>query len=288
MKLFKISSFSSKLAIWLFPIFAFILCGWIFFNSYQKRGPMIQVLFEDASGLQAERTQVRFRGVAIGLVKMITISEDTKFVIAHIRLDSSAVQFATEGSKFWVVSPKVTFQGISGLETLFEGTYISASPGGIDNPQKLDFKASSNTESTDSLENTTVYSLDTPNLESISAGDAVTFRGLQVGSVTKVSLSKSGQLGLAQLNIQNRYVHLVRTNTYFWRKVGISADLGLFGSKIKVNSIDSIMRGGVDFFTPNNAGTIAKAGTRFNLNSTAPVGYEKWSPNLGSNTSLTP
>lgn len=278
---------STKWALWLFPTFALILCGGLFYDSYQKRGPTIEVLFEDASGLQAEKTQVRFRGVAIGLVKSVTISEDTKFVIAHIQLEKEAAQFATDGSKFWVVSPKVTFQGISGLETLFEGTYISAMPGATDNALKTEFKAALNTDSTDPLENTTAYILDTPNVESISSGDSVTFRGLQVGSVNKVSLNKSGQLGLVQINIQNRYVHLVRTNTYFWRKVGIQARLGLFGSEVKINSLDSIMRGGVDFFTPDNAGPIAKAGTRFNLNTSAPVGYEKWSPNLG-NTSLTP
>jgi paraquat-inducible protein B len=114
----------------------------------------------------------------------------------------------------------------------------------------------------------------------VSAGDSITFRGLVVGNVTKVSLSKSAQVAVVQINIQNKYVHLIRTHTVFWRKVGIQANLGLFSSVVKINSLDSIVRGGVEFFSPNSPGEIAKAGARYNLSAAPPKGYEKWSPNL--------
>tara|TARA_B110001454_G_scaffold124375_1_gene116048 strand:+ start:31310 stop:32164 length:855 start_codon:yes stop_codon:yes gene_type:complete len=274
----KIKSFRANWAIWLFPVIAFIICGYLFYDSVKKRGPTIKILFTDASGLQSEKTQVRFRGVSIGYVKSVVISEDTKDVIATVHLQKEAEQFAKAGTKFWIVSPKVTFSGISGLETLIEGTYIGALPGAFDSDEQTVFSASVNSESNDSNENTTPYFLEAPNAESIGAGDSVTFRGLTVGNVTKVSLNKTAQLAVIQLNIQNKYSKLVRSNSVFWRKVGIQADLGLFGSKVKINSLESVMKGGIEFFTPDQVGERAKWGSRFTLEAAAPKGSEKWNP----------
>lgn len=276
----RFKSIYSGWALWFFPVIAVVICAWLFFDYYQKRGPVITIKFDDASGLQAEKTRVRYRGVTIGIVKTVKLSDDAKDVIATINLQKEAELFAVEGSKFWVVVPKVTFQGVTGLDTLFEGTYIDALPGLPENPDQRDFKASVNSESTNSLENTTAYFLETSNAESVSAGDAVTFRGIAVGSVTKVTLSKNSQVVVVQLNMHNKYIKLIRTHTVFWRKIGIQAKLGLFGSEVKINSMDSIMRGGVEFFNPDDAGEIAKAGSRYNLSSAPPKDYEKWNPKL--------
>jgi len=73
---------------------------------------------------------------------------------------------------------------------------------------------------------------------------------------------------------------LVRTNTAFWRKVGIQAKLGLFGSEVKVNSLDSIMRGGIELFTPDPPAPVAKANHKFTLLAAPPKDYEKWNPVL--------
>jgi paraquat-inducible protein B len=276
----KVKSFKLNWAIWLFPCIALLISGWVFYDIYKNRGPTIEIYFDDAAGLQAEKTSVRFRGVSIGTVKSVRISKDSKEIKAIVLLQKEAEQFAVEGSQFWIVSPQVTFQGVSGLETLFEGTYISALPGADGAELKTDFKGAMSSESISALENTSVYFLETSNAESVSAGDSITFRGLVVGNVTKVSLSKSAQVAVVQINIQNKYVHLIRTHTVFWRKVGIQANLGLFSSVVKINSLDSIVRGGVEFFSPNSPGEIAKAGARYNLSAAPPKGYEKWSPNL--------
>lgn len=276
----KIKDIKSSWTLWLFPVIALLISGWLFYDYYQKRGPVIQIFFDDASGLQAEKTRVRFRGVAIGVVKRVTISEDTKDVIATVNLMKEAELFAVEGSKFWVVTPKVSFQGVSGLEALFDGTYVAALPGQPEAPEKLEFHGSMTSESTDSLENTSSYFLETSNAESVSEGDAITFRGLNVGSVAKVTLSKNSKVVVIQINLQNKYAKLIRSNSVFWRKVGIQAKLGLFNSEVKVNSLDSIMRGGIEIFTPDPAGERAKWGSRYNLSANPPKGYEKWNPVL--------
>lgn len=266
--------------IWLFPAFAVAICVWLAFDHYKSQGTMIHITFDDGSSLQADKTRVRYRGVTVGLVRKVSLSDDDKEVIADVELQKESTHFAVAGSKFWVVAPKVNFQGISGLETLIEGTYIAAVPGKSDGETENNFKGKLTSESNDSLEDTVAYYLETANVDSINPGDSITFRGLKVGSVTKVNLSKSAQTAVVQINVQNKFVRLIRTNTVFWRKLGVEANLGLFKSEIKINSLESLLRGGIDFFTPDQAGEIAKAQSKFDLQQSPPKDFNKWNPKL--------
>lgn len=273
-------SLKSTWYVWLFPFFAVLICIWLFISYLNNKGPRIKIFFDDGANIQAEKTQVRFRGVPIGIVRDIQISDDTKQVIAVVDLDKNAQHFAVEGSKFWVVLPKVSLQGITGLETILEGPYIAVTPGKNDDKEKDEFQGRVGSDQNDPMEDTSAYTLETTTVESVGAGDPVTFRGMKVGSVTKVTLSKSAQTVLVQINIENKYVKLIRTNTIFWRKVAVQANLGLFNSEVKINSLESMLRGGIEFFTPSNPGDLAKFSTKFGLQAGPPKDVEKWNPNL--------
>lgn len=266
--------------VWLFPLFAVMISSWLVFDYYNQRGPTIKILFEDAAGIQAEKTKIRFRGVPIGTVKDVYISEDQKDVVAEVVLRRDAAHFAVEGSKFSLITPKVGFQGISGLETLFEGTYISVLPGPEKGEPKEVFNAQANSSATDPLDDTSSYIVQTSNVENINPGDSITYRGMKVGSVTKMHLSKDSTSIQIQIAIENRYVKIIRTNTVFWSKVGVSAKLGLFGSEFKMNSMDSIMNGGIELATPNPPGPVAKGGHKFPLATSPPKDYGKWNTKL--------
>lgn len=266
--------------LWLFPVIALVISSWLFYDYFKKIGPTIKIYFEDASNIQAGKTLVRFRGVTIGIVKEISIAPENKNVVAHVELQKNAEQFAVEGTKFWVIIPKVNFSGVSGLETLFEGTYIAVQPGKATANTKFEFLGQLGSDTNEALENTTPYNIETSNAESISAGDLVTFRGVSVGAVAKVILSKTAQTALIQINIHNKYVKLIRTKTIFMKKSGIQGKLGLFGSEFKMNSVESILHGGLELFIPDPPGELAKAHTKFYLEVIQPKGSEKWNPNL--------
>lgn len=277
----RIRTLKSSWYVWVFPLFAILITGWLFMDYFRQQGSEIKISFEDGTSLQADKTRLRFRGVTIGVVKAVSISEDGKDVLATVALQNDAQHFAVEGSKFWVVSPKVNLQGITGLETILDGTYIAAQPGPQGSSVKRDFNGKLERDNSSSLEGTVAYYLEARNVESVGPGDLVTFRGLAVGSVTKVNLSKTAQTAIIQINVQNKFVRLIRTNTVFWRKVAVQADMGLFsGAKIKINSLETMLRGGIDFFTPDNPGEIANADSHFTLSPAAPKDYEKWNPQL--------
>jgi paraquat-inducible protein B len=275
----KIERVKTGWYIWLFPLIAVGITGWLFFDYHRERGPLVHIHFEDASGIQPEKTRVLFRGVAVGTVEDVRISEDQKEVVVDVLLHKDAENFAVEGTKFSLVTPHVSFGGISGLDTLFQGAYIAVLPGPVEGASRMDFHAA-NTPSLDPLDDTSPYLIETDSVESISAGDAVTYRGLKVGSVTKFHLNRDARKVAFQINVENRFVRLIRENTVFWRKVGVQAHLSLFGSEIKLNSMESIMRGGVEFATPSAPGHVAKALHHFELAPTPPKDLGKWNPGL--------
>ncbi len=266
--------------LWLFPLFAVGITVWLFMAFYREHGPTIHILFEDAAGIQPQKTQVRFRGVKVGIVNDVQIAEDNKGIIAEVSLLKSAEQFAVPGSRFSLVLPKVNFEGVSGLETLFEGTYIALTPGPPSEELQTEFKALPNSASTENLDETITYFLETTNAESINSGDLLSFRGLKVGSVTKLALTPDSQLVRIQINVERKYRRLIRSNTVFWRKPGVHARLGLFNSELTINSLETILHGGIEFSTPEPAGPIAKSHTRFFLESGPPKDSDKWNPKL--------
>lgn len=276
----KIDSLRSSWYVWFFPLVALAISVWLFMSFFNQKGPEILITFDDAAGIEAEKTQIRFRGVVVGTVKEVTISPDNKDVVARAILHKDATHLAVQGSKYWVVVPKVNFQGISGLETLIEGTYIAVLPGSPNAKIQNEFRGQIGRDTNESLEDTSAYVLEADRVDSLSPGDVVSFRGLKVGTVSKVNLSKSAQTILIEINIENKYTRLVRENTLFWRKVGVQANLGLFKSEVKIESLESLMRGGIDLFTPEPAGPKAKAFTRFALHKSPPEGWEKWNPDL--------
>ena len=276
-----LGNIKSNWYVWLFPFIALCICGFLLFHYLMHRGPRIKISFEDGANIQPEKTEIRFRGVPIGMVRDVEISKDKKEVIAVVDLQKDAKGLAVEGTKFWIVTPRVSLQGVSGLETIIGGPYIALTPGKNEGKPEKEFKGRLGpNEADESQEDTVSYFLETPTSESINIGDAVTFRGLKIGTVTKIALNKTGQLVQIQINIQNHYVRLIRTNTVFWRKTALQAHLSIFKSEIKMSSLESMLKGGVERFTPTDAGEIAKAQTKFALQNGPPKDSDKWNPNL--------
>lgn len=267
--------------LWLFPVIAIVITGWLMFDFYQQHGPTIKVTFDDAGGMQAEKTKLKYRGVPIGTVTDVAISEDLKTVVATIILRKDAKNFAVEGSKFSLVAPRVGLSGVTGIDALFDGgSYIEVLPGLIGGEAKTDFRAVANRNATETRDDTSAYILEAANVESINVGNSVTFRGFKVGTIANISLGKDSRALNIVVNIENKYTKLIRTNTQFWRKVGVQAKVGLLGAEVKVNSMDTIMNGGIEFATPDEVQPMAKAGHRFVYLAAPPKGYEKWNPKL--------
>ncbi|RAV24082.1 hypothetical protein DQE84_17510, partial [Staphylococcus warneri] len=81
-------------------------------------------------------------------------------------------------------------------------------------------------------------------------GTPVLFRGLEVGTVTGLSLGSMSDRVMVKLRISKRYQYLVRNNSVFWLASGYSLAFGLIGGVVKTGTVKQFIRGGLAFPTP--------------------------------------
>ncbi|MEL6691352.1 MAG: MlaD family protein, partial [Pseudomonadota bacterium] len=112
---------TSASVVWLVPIAALVVALFVAFTTYSDRGPLVQISFEDASGIVAGETEVRFRNVAVGLVENVSFNDDLTRVVVDVRFDVEVAPYIDEDASFWIVSPQVTTSGVTGLDTVLSG-----------------------------------------------------------------------------------------------------------------------------------------------------------------------
>ncbi|HMR60358.1 MlaD family protein, partial [Amaricoccus sp.] len=116
-------------AVWLVPIVALAIALGVAWRSYSDRGPLIEILFDSASGIVAGETTVRYKDFAIGMVEDVRFTDDLSQVVVSARLHKDAARHVDSNTKFWLVRAQVGPRGISGLETVLSGAFIGAELG---------------------------------------------------------------------------------------------------------------------------------------------------------------
>ncbi len=240
--------------VWLIPIVAVLIGGWLAYKGLSEKGPMVAITFESAEGLEAGKTLVKYKDVKIGQVETIRFNADLTRVIVKAELVKEAGPFLTENTRFWVVRPRVTASGVSGLGTLFSGAYIEMDPGKEGQPSRR-FKG---------LEIPPIVTTGVPGREfllranslgSLDNGSPVYYRQIQVGQVIGYDLAKDGRSLTIKVFINSPHDKLVRTNTRFWNASGFDLKFDAGGFKLNTQSIVSIMMGGIAFDTPTSLET---------------------------------
>ena len=92
--------------VWLVPLVAAVIGIWLAYTTLQERGPTITITFDDAEGLEAGKTKVKYKDVEVGTVESVRISEDLKHIVVTAEMVKDAEAYMTEGTRFWVVSPQ--------------------------------------------------------------------------------------------------------------------------------------------------------------------------------------
>ena len=110
--------------VWIIPILAAVVAIGIAIQRVMSEGPTITIVFKVAEGMEAGKTFVKYKDVNIGQVTAVKLSSDHSKVEVTAKIDKSAADLMVEDAKFWVVEPRVTLSGVSGLGTLLSGNYI--------------------------------------------------------------------------------------------------------------------------------------------------------------------
>src|SRR5262245_57537102 len=94
--------------VWFIPIVAAIVGVWVAVARILSQGPEITIDFKTAEGLEAGKTKIHYNGVDVGTLTTIRLSDDHLRVIATAEMAPKTESFLVEGTKFWVVSPRIS------------------------------------------------------------------------------------------------------------------------------------------------------------------------------------
>jgi len=235
-------------SIWILPIVALCICGWLLYSSYQNAGEEITIFFKDASGITPGKTQVVTRGIPIGLVTEITPDLLRQQIKATVKIDNEAVDYLVEDTLFWIVRPELSASSVRGLETILSGSYIGVQVGSS-KVKKIEFKG---------LLSPPPVSLETPGLHlhlraealgSIQVGTGIYYRNIEIGKVEKYQLDRDKSI-LIDIFIKPEFANLVRSGSRFCNASGLQVSGKLPNIKVQVESLASLLKGGILLHTP--------------------------------------
>ncbi|MHC4108660.1 MAG: MlaD family protein [Planctomycetota bacterium] len=262
--------------IWLVPAVAVLLAGWLGYRAWSLRGVLITVQLPEGHGL-ASGDEVRYRGTPVGEVRRVDITDDLEGIVVTASLSAQADQRARGGSRFWVVRPQVSLGGVAGLETLVGPRYLEVRPGS--GPRQRHFVGLGEPPPVETIEPGDLeIVLEAGQRGSLRPAAPVMYRQVQVGTVLSVGLTSDGGAVEARVHIDKAYAQLIRRQTRFWDIGGIEAQLGLRGLSVQVESLQTLLTGGVALATPPEADDVVRTGHRFALRAAPQAEWLEWEP----------
>lgn len=235
--------------IWLVPLISALIGIALVARSVSEKGPTVTVSFNNADGMEAGKTKVKYKDVEIGSVQAITLTKNLQHVMVKIQLTREAEKFATQGTRFWVVRPRVGANGISGLGTLFSGAYIGVDIG-QSSEKRTEFVGLENPPIVTSGQPGHQYTLRGDSLGSVDIGAPVFYRRVQVGQVVGFSLEPHGSGVIVNVFVNAPFDQYVGTNTRWWHASGVDLRLDSSGLKINTQSLATVVVGGLAFQSP--------------------------------------
>ncbi len=251
--------------VWTLPIIALCICGWLIFNSYKDAGVDITIYFKDASGIIPGKTQIMARGIPVGLVKKVIPDLDNQQIIAIAKMEKEVVSHLVEDTLFWIVRPQLSASSIQGLDTIFSGSYIGIQIGTMTKPRRV-FKGLSSAPPVSPKTPGLHFQLTTEMLGSIQTGTGVYYRNIEIGKVQSYQLVDETHV-LIDLFIEPEFAHLVRDGSRFCNVSGVEISGKLPNLKVQVESLASLLRGGILLYTPEQLlnSPVAENGHVFSL-----------------------
>jgi paraquat-inducible protein B len=251
--------------VWIIPILAAVVAIGIAIQRITNEGPTITVVFKAAQGIQAGKTFLKYKEVTIGEVSAVDLSEDYTKVVVKAKIAKHAAGLMVEDTKLWVVTPRITLSGVSGLGTLLSGNYIEVQRGksasrrysfvGLDVPSTVPDRHGRQ------------FVLKASSLGSVGVGAPLYYRSLAVGQVLGYTLGGDGKSIEITVFVDAPYDQYVTSVTRFWNASGVDVSTGEDGLDVHMESLAALLAGGIAFETPDflPSAEPAAANTSFTL-----------------------
>jgi paraquat-inducible protein B len=266
--------------VWVIPVAALAVAGYLVFQHMRSLGPEITIRFDDASGVRIGQTPINYRGVQIGEVTGIELAQDRKQAVVKARLHRSAAPLAAEGAQFWIVRPQLGWgSGITGLNTVLSGPEIQVLPG----------RGEKRAAQFDGLDSAPVAAgegglrlvLRAERPKGVRVNTPVQYRGVEVGLVHRIELAPNSTSADLHILVRSPYAALVREGSAFWNTSGVTASGGILkGIELELESLRTLFTGSIEFATPSEKAPRAKPGTVFFLHDKPKDEWLNWTAKI--------
>ncbi|QEP43951.1 MCE family protein [Ectothiorhodospiraceae bacterium BW-2] len=255
----------STLTLWLLPLLAMLLGLWLTWQHYEEQGPEITITFATADGLEARATKIKYKDVVIGEVTAVELLPKLDRVAVTARMVKQARPWLTAETRFWVVRPQASLQGISGLNALFSGTYIQADVV-LEGETKRSYTGLDTPPQTESGAPGMRLRLQAQQAGSISVGAPVYFRQIPVGRIESRQFIRQGGAIEFGIFIDAPFHQQVSDKSRFWNVSGFQATVTSEGVQLQTHTLESLLVGGVAFdHLASERGEAVAAGDSFIL-----------------------
>ncbi|MDY2947127.1 MAG: MlaD family protein, partial [Mannheimia varigena] len=235
----------------------------------------ITLIAKDGSRL-SEGMDIKYMGLTVGKIEKLELQNAKKQIKATAYIQGKYYpSIAKAGAKFSVVSPEISTAGFKNLDAALQN-YITVDAGSGKAQNYFELSQTDTIKTT--YANGFPIIVETTNANGIQSEAPVLYRGMQVGIVSHLSLSELNDRVLIHLKINNKYKHLVRTNTQFWQASGYTMDINLQGVSMNSGTMSQLLNGGIEFSTPYTkvVKPQAQANRRFFLQRKLPEDAPAW------------
>lgn len=240
-------------------------------------GSPFVISFPTGRGLYAGHSMLVYLGMPVGVVTAVRPVGGK--VEVEARLEPAFERLRNEGSKFTLVEPQISLQGVTGLQTLLTGVVIDCVPGfgapGTKFAGTVPASAEEIKEEGSAGLQLRLVSPGTP----VGAGAPVLYRDMQVGVVLSKDLGADGKSVELIVGIEERYASLVRRNSVFWYERGLQGSIGFLDLRIQT-SMPIGGSGTVKFATPDAVAPVARAMSTFTLYDKPRREWARWDPQI--------
>ena len=230
--------------IWILPTVVILAGAFVLIHEKLAQGINIEIRFHSAEDLETNKTKIRYKEVEIGEVTGIRVAKDRKEVVVTATIHREDREYLVDDTRFWVVRPRISAAGVTGLGTLVSGAYISVDVGG----------STTRSKSFVGLEIPPIVTADLPgrqfilhadDLGSLSIGSPVFYRHIDAGQVVGYTLDPGGTGVTIRIFVNAPFDGYVTSGTRFWQASGVDMSLSSDGVKLRTESLTSILQGGV-------------------------------------------
>jgi paraquat-inducible protein B len=254
--------------VWLIPLVAMAIAGWMIFKYYDNKGYDIVITFNDAEGFVVGKTPLMYNGFKLGHITNMEVSlHDISKVDVTITVDHETKAVAREGNLFLKVAPKLSLTEVTGLSTILSGAYIEVFPAhntieALQQAKEV-FHFTAIEERPVSVFNKGLNVIVTSDEADVKAGAPVLYKQFNVGSVAEVRLTHQGVE--YQIHLDQKYMHLLKKDSKFWQTNGFEASASLAGVDVEMSSLATFVAGGISFDSPPHSPTVDSHNQQYKL-----------------------